>query len=284
MSIELGITGSGADATEAGYGSADGGGARLPGASAGPAHATLRCYAELNAHLPERWRHRDVPLGFTPPVTVAQLLAALGIPPADVELILVDGASAGLDAPVADGARLSLYPVFERFDVAPLLRLRDTPLRTPRFLCDTHLGKLGRRLRLLGFDTLLAQDASGEDPGDDALVRLASEQHRILLTRDRALLARPSLTHALAVPQAPVDAQLRDLIERLHLQRAAEPFTRCTCCNTLVEPADPAELPALPPGVLARQDRFWRCPGCGRVYWEGSHHRRLRGLVDDLLQ
>ncbi|WP_295878383.1 Mut7-C RNAse domain-containing protein [uncultured Thiohalocapsa sp.] len=163
-----------------------------------------------------------------------------------------------------------------------------TPQHRPRFLCDTHLGKLGRRLRLLGFDTVLAQDITGGHPGgadagDDALVRLARVEQRILLTRDRALLARPDLSQALEVPQAPVDTQLRGLLERLGLRHLASPFTRCTCCNTLIEPIDPARLPDLPPGVLARQDRFWRCPGCGRSYWEGSHHRRLQALVARLL-
>ena len=254
------------------------------GLGAGPACATLRCYAELNEHLPEQWCQRDIPVRFTPPLTVAALLDKLDIPPSAVELVLLDGQSAALEATLHDGARVSLYPVFEAFHVAPLLRLHAGPLREPRFVCDAHLGKLGRRLRLLGFDTVLAQDATGADPGDDALVQLARDEHRILLTRDRELLERPGLTHALEVPQAPVDTQLRGLIQRLQLQSAAAPFTRCTCCNTPIEPADPADLPDLPPGVLAHQDRFWRCPGCGRSYWEGSHHRRMSRLVQALLR
>ncbi|WP_462330092.1 Mut7-C RNAse domain-containing protein [Thiohalocapsa halophila] len=254
------------------------------GLGVGPACATLRCYAELNEYLPEQWRRRDIPVRFKPPLTVAALLDKLDIPPSAVELVLLDGQSAGLEATVDEGARVSLYPVFEAFDVAPLLRVHDGPLREPRFVCDAHLGKLGRRLRLLGFDTVLAQDATGEDPGDDALVQLAHDEHRILLTRDRGLLERPGLTHALEVPQVPVDTQLRGLIQRLQLQRAAAPFTRCTCCNTPLEPADPADLRELPSGVLAHQDRFWRCPGCGRSYWEGSHHRRMSRLVQQLLR
>lgn len=154
----------------------------------------------------------------------------------------------------------------------------------PRFLCDSHLGKLGRRLRLLGFDTLLAQDFAGGDPGDDALVRVAREAQRILLSRDQGLLDRPGLSQALRVPQAPVDAQLRGLTTRLGLAASAAPFTRCTCCNTPIEPAEPADLRDLPTGVLARQQRFWRCPGCGRRYWEGSHHQRMRRLLAELLR
>ncbi len=283
MTPELGAPGSGANEESTTFDSAAGGAAERARLGAGPARTTLRCYAELNDHLPARWRQRNMPVDFTPPLTVARLLSALAIPATDIELILIDGASAGLDASVPDGALISLYPVFERFDVSPLIRLRAAPLRAPRFLCDSHLGKLGRRLRLLGFDTVLAQDITGDDPGDDALVRIARTQQRILLTRDRSLLARPDLTHALQIPQAPLEAQLRDLIERLQLSGSAAPFTRCTCCNGLIESMDADELPGLPTGVLRRQKRFWRCPGCGRIYWEGSHHRRLRALVDALL-
>jgi uncharacterized protein with PIN domain len=283
MNIPLGLPAGDTKVTNAGRGSADPHLNEAAGIGAGPAKASLRCYAELNAYLPERWRQRDMPLRFTPPLSVAELLAGLGIPAGNVELAMVGGASVGLDALVPVGGRVSLYPVFERFDIAPLLRLRDRALRVPRFLCDSHLSKLGRRLRLLGFDTLQAGDATGADPGDDALVHLAREQQRILLTRDRDLLARPDLTHALEVVQAPVDAQLRDLLRRLHLERAAAPFTRCTCCNTPIEPVDPAAVQDLPAGVLARQSRFWRCPGCGRTYWEGSHHRRMQAMVRDLL-
>jgi hypothetical protein len=254
---------------------------------AGPARATLRCYAALNDYLPAAWRQRDLPLDFDLPLSVGALVKALGIPADAVELVLLDGASARLETPIPEGGRISLYPVFEGMDVAPLVRLRDSSLRRPRFLCDSHLGKLGRRLRLLGFDALLARDlctdAVAEDPGDDALVRCARAEQRILLTRDRALLARPELTHGLRIPEAPADTQLRNLIARLHLDAAAQPFTRCTCCNSPIEPADPAAIGQVPAGVRQRQHRFWHCPGCGRTYWEGSHHGRMRVLIDRVL-
>jgi hypothetical protein len=244
-----------------------------------PVRATLRCYAELNDHLPREQRQRDLTFTFPETVPVRRLLEAAGVPPDEVELVLVDGASSGLDTPVSDGARVSLYPVFERFDVAPLLRLRRRPVRRVRFVCDAHLGKLARRLRLLGFDTLF-----GNDPGDAELVRIANAERRVLLTRDRALLRRRDATHALFVPQAPVARQLQLLIEGLHLERLAAPFTRCTCCNGELVPVEPSEVAGrVPPRVLGQQRRFWRCRGCGRIYWEGSHYRRMHALVDDLL-
>lgn len=37
------------------------------------------------------------------------------------------------------------------------------------------------------------------------------------------------------------------------------------------------------PPVREEQDAFRRCPGCGRVFWEGSHVRRMRGKLESAL-
>ena len=56
-------------------------------------------------------------------------------------------------------------------------------MNTPRFAADAMLGRLARWLRVLGYDT--SYDTTLADP---VLVRLAGEEARILLTRDRHLL------------------------------------------------------------------------------------------------
>jgi uncharacterized protein with PIN domain len=72
--------------------------------------------------------------------------------------------------------------------------------------------------------------------------------------------------------------------ERLDLTRSARPFTRCLRCNGTLAPIDKAEaMPRLPPRVAATFERFSACAGCGQVYWEGSHWRRMQALVDDVL-
>jgi uncharacterized protein with PIN domain len=238
----------------------------------------LRCYAELNDLLPAAERQRTLTLELVPPVTVRSLAAARGIPPGRIELALVDGRSVPLEAELDAGARVSLYPVFESMDVTPLLRLRDRPLRRVRFVADAHLGRLARYLRLLGFDTLFEND-----PGDAALARISAHQGRILLTRDRALLERRLVTHGLWVPATRPRSQLVWVVERLDLWRLFRPFTRCTVCNGVLREVTRNSLQGrVPPRVLAAFDAFWRCRGCGRVYWRGSHYDRLRMLVDQL--
>jgi hypothetical protein len=240
------------------------------------AAATLRFYAELNDFLPPVRRKRDLALAFAPPCPVRHLVETCGVPHTEVELILLNGVSVGLDARVADGDRISVYPVFESLDVTPLLRLRPRPLRDPRFLADAHLGRLARYLRLLGFDTLFHNDL-----GDAALARLAAEQGRILLTRDRGLLMRREVTHGGFVRSRRPPEQLQEVLRRWDLFSLIRPFSRCTLCNAPVAVVDKAAVAArLPPASRRHYDAFWQCQGCGQLYWRGGHYRRLQRLVE----
>jgi uncharacterized protein with PIN domain len=239
------------------------------------ATATLRCYAELNHYLSPERRQQDVTVPFVPPTPVRHLAETLGIPHTEIELVLLNGETVDLEAPVNDGDRVALYPVFEAFDIQPELRLRARPLRKPRFLADAHLGKLAGYLRLLGFDTLCENDI-----GDPALVQLAAREQRILLSRDRCLLMHKAVTRGCHLRSSDPREQLRHLVARLQLCELIRPFTRCTVCNAPVQPvAKEAIIAALPDSVARLNDAFWRCSGCGRLYWRGSHWRALSALV-----
>jgi uncharacterized protein len=240
------------------------------------ATATLRFYAELNDFLAPERRQRDWLVGFEPPVPVRHLIETCSVPHTEVELILRDGQSVGLEEPVTHGDRLAVYPMFEAFDVSPLVRLRPTPLREPRFIADAHLGKLARRLRMLGLDTLWYNDL-----GDAALASLVKTEHRILLTSDRALLMHRAVTHGCHVPAGSTADQLAALVRRLQLCGSIRPFTRCTVCNgqlTALPRQEAAQ--AVPPRVSSGHREFWRCLGCGRIYWKGSHWESMRRWIE----
>lgn len=238
----------------------------------------LRCYAELNDYLPKVCRQRELPVPLSDAATVGSLIVGQKIPVEAVEVALVNGNSCGLDRVLRDGDRVSLYPMFETIDATPLLRLRGQPLRQMRFVADAHLGRLARYLRLLGFDTLFEND-----PGDPELARISSQEGRVLLSRDRELLQRRSLTHALWIPPIRPHEQLVYLVEHLDLRGLFKPFTRCTVCNGLLSPVSREHSdPDVPPSVRAAFDTFWRCDGCARVYWQGSHYERLKVLVGQL--
>ncbi|MCG6965736.1 MAG: Mut7-C ubiquitin/RNAse domain-containing protein [Chromatiaceae bacterium] len=243
------------------------------------AEATIRFYAELNDFLPLARRRQDIGVYFDPPCPLRHLVESLGVPHTEIELVLLNGNSVDLEAPVDDGDRIAVYPMFEALDVTPLLRLRPAPLREPRFFADAQLGRLAGYLRLLGFDTLYQNRI-----GDAALVELANAERRIILTRDRRLLMRRAVTHGCHVrPVKPIE-QLAYVVERCDLVRAAHPFTRCMDCNGLLHGvAKQAVWEQLEPATRIHYDAFWQCDHCARIYWKGSHYRALQRLVDTAL-
>ncbi len=150
----------------------------------------------------------------------------------------------------------------------------------PRFVCDAMLGTLARWLRLFGYDTVFL------GPEDDrTLARLAANEDRWLLTRDRELAAAGPRT--LLVRSESLEAQLREVFARLGLSPGPTlERARCAECNGELEPATPDEVAGdVPPYVARTADRFRRCRGCSRVYWPGSHGgrivARMRRVVGD---
>ncbi len=117
----------------------------------------VRCYEELNDFLPPGLRKRPFPWPLQRGQTVKSLVESLGIPHTEVDLVLVNGRSVGFAHRLADGDRLSVYPVFESLDLSAVTRVRPRPLRQVRFVLDVHLGRLARLLRLAGFDSPVRQ-------------------------------------------------------------------------------------------------------------------------------
>lgn len=243
------------------------------------ARVTLRFYAELNDFLESSRRHAAFEVEVAGRRPVGAIVAAQGVPAAAVELVLVNGRSVDLSCPVEAGDRVGVFPVFESFDVTPLLRLRQRPLRVSRFVLDVHLGRLATYLRLLGFDTLYRNDYA-----DGELVRVAAAERRILLTRDRALLRRRAVTHGYRVRQTDPRRQIAEVLQRFDLRRSAAPFERCLRCNERLRPV-PKEVVADRLAERTRRDHgeFVLCPGCDRVLWKGSHYARMARFVATLL-
>lgn len=243
------------------------------------AKATLRFYEELNDYLPPEHRKRSFSARFEVSCPIRHLIEIQGVPHTEIEVILINGLSVGLEAPVHDGDLVSIYPKFEALDVSPVLRLRPQPLRDTRFFADAQLGRLARYLRLLGFDTLYENSIRDAD-----LVQRAADGRRIILSRDRALLIRRAVTHGCHIRQDNPVEQLAHVVRRCDLAKVSHPFTRCMECNDQIRPVTKQEVIALlEPETAVSFDEFWRCPGCERIYWKGSHYERLAKLVAGVL-
>jgi len=240
-----------------------------------PCTAEFRFYEELNDFLRPRLRKTVFAIGIDRGRSVKDAIESAGIPHTEVDLIIVDGVSVGFGHVLRGGERVAVYPVFERLDIAPLQRLRPAPLRDPRFVLDAHLGKLARHLRLAGFDSLWRNDYA-----DEEIVALALAERRIVLTRDRGLLKRRAVERGHFVHAIDADLQLAEVIRVFQLEGMLRPFSRCRECNMALADAQKAEvIDRLPEKVREFYQRFRRCPGCARIYWEGTHYERLKRML-----
>ncbi|RUM64956.1 MAG: hypothetical protein DSZ05_06840, partial [Sulfurospirillum sp.] len=119
---------------------------------------------------------------------------------------------------------------------------------------------------------------------DQALLKIASNEERLLLTRDRELQRRGGQL-ALPILSTNMDEQLRELASMLDLAPGFNPFTRCMVCNTpLVSVRQEAIRERIPMKVFLNFHEFKACPGCGRIYWKGDHYRKMMERWEGLFE
>ena len=242
----------------------------------------LRFYAELQDCLPAARGGRargGFDHAFGGQVSVKDMLESLGVPHAELDLILASGDSVDFSYRVRDGDRISVYPRFESIDVGPILRVRPRPLPILRFVLDVHLGKLASFLRLLGFDSLYRRDFE-----DESLARLSNTERRILLTRDQGLLKRSQVSYGYWIRETNPRLQLIEVVRRFGLEDSLEPFSRCLRCNERLRPVSREEVASrLLPRTREHYRKFRWCPQCDRIYWKGSHHGRMQDLLEEVV-
>jgi uncharacterized protein with PIN domain len=240
---------------------------------------TFRFYGPLNDFLPVERRQVAFEMSFGGRRSVKDAIESVGVPHPEVDLILLNGEPAPFAAPARSGDRIAAFPSFYSIDISSIGHVRPRSLETVRFVLDGHLGKLARHLRLLGLDAVCPAGAD-----DDALAGTAAREARILLTRDRELLKRRTVTHGYFVRESHARRQIVEVLQR-YGSLVVKPFSRCLRCNgELHRIAKAAIESVLPTGTREHYEDFQMCGDCGRVYWQGSHWPRLKGVVDAALR
>lgn len=242
--------------------------------------ATFRFHRELNEFLARPQREQAFACVCPAASTTKHMIEALGVPHTEVALILRNGLATGFDSPIEDADFINVYPPGAMPRALEVVHPLRSPLRleTLRFIADAHLGGLAQLLRLAGFDTRYDNHFP-----DDEIEHLALAEHRVVLTRDRELLKRRTLVHGCYVRALQPDAQWREVATRLGLAQHVRPFRLCLMCNAPLRRASADEVSdRVPEGVLERHARFVTCDVCQRVFWEGSHWKRMRARIEEL--
>lgn len=140
-----------------------------------------------------------------------------------------------------------------------------------KFIADAMLGKLAKRLRLLGYDVLY-------DPSydDNKIIRLSLEQDRIILTRDTGLVARPSAKNHLFIISDDPAEQVRQVIDAFGPASGQDILTRCSVCNTILARVSRQIVRNLvPEHIYVTKKDFLFCEKCNKIYWKGSHRTNI---------
>lgn len=183
--------------------------------------ACFRFYEELNDFLIPEQRKRTLRYRFNGHPGILDAIETFSVPLAEVDLIIVNAESVGFAYRLQPDDRVAVYPMFESFDITPLVKLRERPLRRTRFVVAANLGELARQLRMMGLDVL-----SDNRFGDDEIAAISLAQRRIVLTRDRRLLPAKSLTHGYWVRSVHPAEQVREIVRRFDLYRQLKPSRR----------------------------------------------------------
>lgn len=146
----------------------------------------------------------------------------------------------------------------------------------PRFLCDEMLGSLCRYLRAAGYDALLARGGAS----DAELLRQCHAEGRQFLTQDALVREHKAARGvALILPHESLDHLAQLLTAQYRLDWLSSAFTRCLLDNTPLVPADRAAASRAPADAIHPDEPLYHCPACGRVYWRGSHYKRMRARL-----
>lgn len=237
-------------------------------------------YGSLNDFLPDQMKRYwiDYPLKDEKP-SVKHTIEAIGIPHTEVNVILVNGRSVDFSYSIINNDRLEVYPVGYTIPNAKIIFLSQQPSYPIKFIADVHLGKLAKKLRLLGFDIFYKNYMD-----DKELVETALKEHRVLLTRDVVLLKHKLLSQAYFIRPVIVDRQLEEVIERFQLKHQLHPFARCVECNgKIVAVAKDAVMDRLLPKTKLFYNEFYQCTCCERIYWKGSHYEQIQEFLRTIL-
>jgi uncharacterized protein with PIN domain len=206
--------------------------------------------------------------------SIKDSVEALGVPHTEVKAILVNGKKVNFSYQLRENDRVKVYPYLYQ---GKIIEGKTAP-RKLSFVIDSHLGKLARHLRLMGFDSIFFRTFP-----DELIIKIAKEQNRIVLTRDIGILKNKSVKHGYWVRNIEPAAQLRETFKRYDMFGKERPFTLCLECNGRIKKINLKSIKEdLPPLVRKYNTEFFTCTNCRKIYWKGSHYKKLSNLIKSI--
>ena len=148
-----------------------------------------------------------------------------------------------------------------------------------KFLADGMLGKLVRWLRILGHDIIYLVEFD-----DSELLELAKKDERVLLTKDLDLYKR-AIGRGLDsyyVEGKTEPERIAEVVKRYSLRLVIDmDKSQCPICNTKLTAASKEQVQSeLEKNTFTYYSKFWKCPNCGQIYWQGAHWTQINNTLN----
>ncbi|MCX7820547.1 MAG: Mut7-C ubiquitin/RNAse domain-containing protein [Brevinematales bacterium] len=236
----------------------------------------VRLYGNLNQLVEQKYQTSFV-YTFLLDTTLKDVIESIGIPHTEIGLILLDNKSVGWKTKVRDKARVSFFPLFYSFDVSKISKVY-VKLPKLKFICDVHLGKLAKYLRIMGFDCLYENNYK-----DEEIIKIGTSERRIILTMDRGILKNSKVKYGALIRSKNLRDQLRELDERFNIGKNKKLLSRCILCNKKLKPTTRKKATKK---FAYLNDKFYSgffyCSHCDKIYYKGSHYKKMLDYLENL--
>jgi uncharacterized protein len=152
------------------------------------------------------------------------------------------------------------------------------------FIADAMLGKIAKKLRILGFDTIYILPSTN----DREILDLLINTKRILLTSDKELFYRSKQYkyNSIFINKNTEIENLITIFSNLEI-KFIDPrltYNRCSICNYKLEIIEDADLikNQVYKTVFKNNNKFYRCKRCNKLYWHGSHVKNIILLIEKI--
>ena len=242
-----------------------------------PHQVKFTFHRTLNDFLDKQLRNQPVRYDFSNKPTVKDAIEALGVPHVEVYAISINAEPANFDCHLFDGQGIEVFDHFSASSKSQVGLLRKDPVNL-KFILDVHLGQLARFLRMFGLDTFYTNHL-----GDPAIIEVSNLENRVILTRDIGLLKHGDTSYGYWIRSDQPKEQLKEIFSRFDLSAHLNPMSRCLECNGLIQSVDKAKVAAqLPPVVRKEHAEIYQCEKCQKLYWKGSHFKRMLQFIDEI--
>lgn len=135
---------------------------------------------------------------------------------------------------------------------------------------------------MYGLDTIYDPSANDND-----LIGIALSQQRVLLTADRELFERAlkkKIISILVVEESD-NGKLTRIFGNLgiHIEEIDPEKSRCAKCNGTLSLTDKSSVDkSIPSGIIQKHQEFFSCHSCGKLYWKGSHWKRIESMAKEV--